>query len=140
MADPNVTQTWYGAIAAAFSAMVGFLGLWLVPKWAKRTELTRADGALTLDADVRSRADLIAGFNLLLLSQQKRIEQLDEQLEESVKDRDKLWTRIGKLTDEVSDAERKRSGLALIHFVELTAVKTQLADCRRELADLRNKQ
>jgi hypothetical protein len=140
MADPDLTQSWYGAIAAAFSAMVGFLGLWLVPKWAKKTELTRTDSALTLDADVRGRADLIAGFNLLLLSQQKRIEQLAEQLEESVKDRTNLWTRVEKLTDQVSECDKKNSEQAMNHFVEMTAVKTQLNDCRRELADLRNKQ
>jgi uncharacterized coiled-coil DUF342 family protein len=137
MADPDLTQSWYGAVAAVFSAMVGFLGLWLVPKWAKRTELTRTDSALTLDADVRGRADLILGFNSLLSSQQKRIEQLAQQLEESVKDREKLWIRVDKLTDEVSECERKNSEQAMSHFVEMTAVKTQLNDCQRELAALR---
>jgi uncharacterized coiled-coil DUF342 family protein len=117
--------------------MVGFLGLWLVPKWAKKTELARTDSALTLDADVRGRADLIAGFNALLSSQQKRIEQLAEQLEESVKDRANLWGRVEKLTDEVSECERKNSEQALSHFVEMTAIKTQLNDCQHELADLK---
>jgi septal ring factor EnvC (AmiA/AmiB activator) len=140
MADPDLTQSWYGAIAAAFSAMVGFLGLWLVPKWAKKTELTRTDSALRLDAGVRSRADLDVAFLALSTSQQKRIEQLGNQLEESVKDREKLWVRVDKLTDEVSECERKSSELALSHFVEITAVKTQLSDCQRALADLRNKQ
>jgi uncharacterized coiled-coil DUF342 family protein len=140
MADPVVTQSWYGAVATAFAAAVGFLGLWLVPKWAKKTELTRADSALTLDADVKGRADLILGFNSLLTSQQKRIEQLAEQLEESVRDRANLWSRVEKLNDEVSECERKNSEQAMSHFVEMTAVKTQLNDCQRALADLRNKQ
>lgn len=139
MADPNLTQTWSGAVAAVLSATVGFLGLWLVPKWAKKTELTRTDSALSLDADVRSRADLNVAFLALSTSQQKRIEQLAEQLEESVKDRANLWGRVEKLTDEVTECERKNSEQALSHFVEMTALKTQLNDCQRELVDIRNK-
>jgi hypothetical protein len=137
MAD--VTETWYGAIASILAAMVGFLGLWLVPKWAKKTELARADSGLMVDADVKSRADLILGFNQLLLSQQKRIDQIGQQLDESVTDRVSLWERVEKLTDELSECEKRNSAQALTHFVEITAVKTQLSDCQRDLVDLKKK-
>jgi len=104
MADPGeLIKAVSGAIAVFAAASITALVSWLVPKYAKKTEIESRDKALIIDADVkrsdidlRERANLFDAFNKHISQLHERIDQLVKELNDSIRDRDNLWQELRK--------------------------------------------
>lgn len=152
MPDAATGASVWATIGAALIAALSPLAVVRLSKRYKDEQKAKEEDhqekVLEIDLDVRSRADLIDGFNRLLAAQQARITQLDALLASTHTDRELLWKRIRDLSDAVAACESKCneqarvhakeiSELARDHGLELAKMHDDLRICQAQLSELR---